>query len=110
MLLVNTAQGPTELTSKPLDLPILRIGHDLNVFGLINESSEPLAFERILESTKADSDLLDRVLRYLTKLDVINEHKGYFSPSRLSRAMTSEKADAMRPLLYVCFLSLAVAV
>ncbi|KAL8902670.1 MAG: hypothetical protein Q9207_004472 [Kuettlingeria erythrocarpa] len=91
--LANAIETPGEsiqrLAYLPLHTVVLQIGINLDLFKLLEQSSNPLSIQAIADQTGAEPALLQRILRFLAAIPAVKEvGPGRFTANSLTRALT----------------------
>ncbi|KAI1078166.1 S-adenosyl-L-methionine-dependent methyltransferase [Whalleya microplaca] len=78
-----------------LQTATVQVGINLGLFRHLVESSEPLTVDRIAEKTKAEPQLLSRLLRYLVAIGVVGEtSRGQYTVNQTTRNLTEKVVEA----------------
>ena len=80
------------LTHSGLDICVIRIALDLDIFNLLCRSTQSLSANEIEASTKANPILLGRIMRYLVNIDAVDETGlETYAANKTSKAFTTEQ-------------------
>ncbi|KAL8650284.1 MAG: hypothetical protein Q9210_003917 [Variospora velana] len=91
--LSNSLETPGESVQRlaylPLQTVLLQIGINLDLFNILDRSSQPLTTQELAEKTSADPALLQRILRFLAAIPAIKEvGPGLFTANNLTKTLT----------------------
>ncbi|KAI1803416.1 S-adenosyl-L-methionine-dependent methyltransferase [Daldinia bambusicola] len=78
-----------------LQTATIQVGVNLGLFKYLAKASEPLAVDRIAEKTKAEPQLISRLLRYLATIGVVEESgRGQYTANQVTRNLTEKPVEA----------------
>ena len=95
--LVSALETPLEAVvwmawAEPTRLLAIRIAIDLDLFGLLSTESKPLTHVELAQATKADVNLMGRILKHLATMSIIEEtNVNTYKSTALSEALTVPK-------------------
>ncbi|KAI1379800.1 S-adenosyl-L-methionine-dependent methyltransferase [Hypoxylon crocopeplum] len=87
-----------------LQTATVQVGMNLGLFRHLVEASEPLAVDRIAEKTKAEPQLISRLLRYLAAIQVVGEtSRDEYTANQTTRNLTEKlPASGLTAPQYQC--------
>ena len=85
---------------KPLDSVLVKIAVDLKLFEALAVDEKPKTLSELTQTTKADPELLGRVMRGLASIDAVEEiDVEVYGLTKISRAFLTQKGVSGTNLL-----------